>query len=108
MVIFVSNVIYSKLFIVCEQAISKKDGAVWCKFWRKICASKDQLEHHMTTKNHKKKLEDIGIEGPLSLANTMSFLEPEFSPLMQMRSGNNSDEGPLIATLRKINNRHPL
>jgi hypothetical protein len=38
----------------------------------------------------------------------MSFLEPEFSPLMQMRSGNNSDEGPLIATLRKINNRHPL
>jgi hypothetical protein len=55
----------------------------------------------MTTKNHKKKLEDIGIEGPLSLANTMSFLEPEFNPLMQMRSGNNSDEGALIATLRK-------
>jgi hypothetical protein len=55
----------------------------------------------MTTKNHKKKLEDIGIEGPISLANTMSFLDPEFSPLMQMISGNNSDEGAFIATLRK-------
>jgi hypothetical protein len=28
MVIFVSNVIYNKLFIVCEQAMPKKDGAV--------------------------------------------------------------------------------
>jgi hypothetical protein len=70
-------------------------------FVGKICTSEGQLEHHMITKNHKKKLEDIGIEGPLSLANTMSFFEPEFSPLMQIRSGNNSDEGALITTLRK-------
>jgi hypothetical protein len=55
----------------------------------------------MTTKSHKKKLEDIGIEGPLSLANTMFFLDPEFSPLIQMRSDNNLDKGALIATLRK-------
>ena len=88
-------------FIVCKQAMPKKDGAIWCKFCRKICTSKGQLKHHMITKNHKKKLEDIGIEGPLSLANTMSYVDLEFSPLMQMRSGNTSDEEALIATLRK-------
>jgi hypothetical protein len=88
-------------FIFCEQAMPKKDGAVWCKFCRKICASRGQLEHHMTIKNHKKKLGNISIEGPLSLANTMSFLEPEFSPLMLMKSDNISDEGVLIAALRK-------
>jgi hypothetical protein len=79
----------------------KKDGAIWCKFSWKVCVSGGQLEHHMTTKNHKKKLEDIDIEGPLSLANIMSFLEPKFSLLMLMKSGNNSDEGALIAALRK-------
>ena len=79
----------------------KKNGTVWCKFCQKICASEGQLEHHMTTKNHEKKLEDIGIEGPLSLVNTMSYLNPESSPLMQMRSGNNSNEEALIATLKK-------
>ena len=88
-------------FIVCKQAMPKKDGAIWCKFCRKICASEGQLEHYMTTKNHKKKLDDISIEGPLSLANTMSFLEPEFSPSMLMKSGNNSNEGAFIAALRK-------
>jgi hypothetical protein len=39
-------------FIVCEQTMPKKDGAVWCKFCRKICTSEHQLKHYMTTKNH--------------------------------------------------------
>jgi hypothetical protein len=46
-------------------------------------------------------LKDISIEEPLFLANTMSFLELVFSPLMLIKSGNNSDKGALIAVLRK-------
>jgi hypothetical protein len=71
---------------------------VWCKFCQRLCASEGQLQHQISTKNHKRKLKDLGIEEPLSLVNTMSFIESQLHPAMFM---NDSEDGRVITALKK-------
>jgi hypothetical protein len=79
----------------------KKDSELWSKFYRIHYASKCQLQNHMTTKKYKKILKDIGIEGFLSLANTMSFFESDLNPLLLIRSGDSLDNRKIITALKK-------